>query len=583
MKDSLHTDKKFKYDVFQINNVFSAIREINSQMIREDNEEKLLKQACEILKNKVGYDLVYVALANQAQTKIEKVYSSESTEPLIKFNGFYCYNEIVQMQTKQLFNPSINCFDCYLKDNYKNQDRLVIPVKFQHHFYGMICIIIPQDYKLYVKEQDLLETLAEDIAYTLFNLEVRRDHAKIRKEVAAYYNQVEEQNEQLRQKNYQLEIANKKACESDILKDSFLGMVSHELRTPLNGILGFTQLLQSSKIPVEKAGDFIDVIHQSGIQLLQVVNNLLDISKIQAKQLTYHENEFYVNDLFNDVVDANQFFIDKSEKVDFIVQNQLSQDMNISADYEKLKQILNVLVSNAIKFTRKGTVEVGCTRPGKNKLLFYVKDTGIGIEKEKSSIIFQTFRQSDESRTRKYGGTGLGLSIAKGLVNFLKGKIWFESEINQGSIFYFMIPVLINQSLEDNFNQNEMKENNIPDWSDKNILIVEDDPFSSDYLVEALSETRVHTTVVSNGEEAVRLLKNQDDFDVVLMDIQLPGLSGDDATKQIRAFNNNTPIIAQTANAMVSDRGKYINAGCTDYISKPIAVDDLFSILCNYI
>ncbi|MFW5721443.1 MAG: response regulator, partial [Bacteroidota bacterium] len=423
----------------------------------------------------------------------------------------------------------------------------------------------------------------EDIAYTLFNLEVRHDHAKIRKEVAAYYKQVEEQNEQLRQKNYQLEIANKKACESDILKDSFLGMVSHELRTPLNGILGFTQLLQSSKTPVEKASDFIDVIHQSGIQLLQVVNNLLDISKIHAKQLTYHEKEFYVNDLFKDVVDANQYYIEKSGKVDFVVQNQLPQHMNISTDYEKLKQILNVLVSNALKFTRKGMVKIGCTKQGNNKLLFYVKDTGTGIEKEKSSIIFQTFRQSDESRTRKYGGTGLGLSIAKGLVSFLKGKIWFESEINQGSIFYFTIPVQINQTLTDNFNQNKMKEDNIPNWSDKTILIVEDDPFSSDYLVEALSETRVYTKVVSNGEEAVRLLKNRDDFDVVLMDIQLPGLSGDDATKQIRAFNKNIPIIAQTAHAMVSDREKYIRAGCTDYISKPIAVDDLFSILCNYI
>lgn len=574
---------RFNYDIVQINKVFSAIRDINSHMIREEDEEKLLKQACKILKNIAGYDLVYIALANQAETHIKKIYSSDLNESKIKPNGFYCYNEIVQMQSKQLFNPEINCFDCFLKDHFKKQDRLVIPVKFQQHFYGMICIIIPENYKLYVKEQDLLETLTDDIAYKLFNLQVRQDHNKIRREIATYYEQIEGQNAELQEKNRQLEIANKKALESDILKNSFLGIVSHELRTPLNGILGFAQLLKNVNPASEKIDGYIDVIHSSGIQLLQVVNNMLDIAKIEANQLKLHEENFELNGIFNDVYMTNQYLISELKNVDFQINSYFESNFVIRSDQEKVKQILNVLVHNAIKFTNKGTIEIGCTRTGKQKILFYVKDTGIGIEREKSDVIFQMFRQSDESRTRSYGGTGLGLSIAKGLVNFLNGKIWFESEVNAGSLFYFTIPVSIQH--ETKTKPKQMDENFIHnlDWSNKSILIVEDDPFSSDFLVEILSITKAQLELAFNADDAIRTLQTKNNFDLVLMDIQLPGISGEDATRKIREFNKDIPIIAQTANAMVDDRAKYINAGCTDYISKPIAVDNLFSILCNYI
>lgn len=445
MSGSLSVNRKLKYDVFQINKVFSAIRDINSQMIRENDEKKLLKEACKILKDNVGYDLVYIALANHAETHIEQVFLSEQDGPAIKPNGFYCYNDMVQMQSKQLFHPQINCFDCFLKDKFENQERLVIPVKFQQNFYGMICVIPPVEYKLYVKEQDLLESLAEDIAYTLFNLEVRRDHAKVRHEIADYYEKIEKQNEQLQEKNKQLQIANKKANESDLLKDSFLAMISHELRTPLNGILGFTQLIKSDNTPTDRVSDFIEVIHQSGIQLLQVINNLLEISKIEAEQLKYNEREINISDLFEHVYDDNQFLIGKKDNVDFIIRNPLGKTFSFLSDYEKLNGILNVLVSNALKFTPKGVVEMGCLKSGKDKLQFYVQDTGIGIEKEKSAIIFQNFRQSDESISRKYGGTGLGLSIAKGLVDFLRGEIWFESEVNLGSFFCFTIPVTITE------------------------------------------------------------------------------------------------------------------------------------------
>ncbi|MGM0408111.1 MAG: sensor histidine kinase, partial [Bacteroidota bacterium] len=289
---------------------------------------------------------------------------------------------------------------------------------------------------------NILETLAEDFAYALFNLEIRREHAKVREEISAYYQKIEDQNNELQEKNRQLEIANKKARESDILKNSFLGIVSHELRTPLNGILGFSQLLKTVNPTSEKIDGYIDVIHSSGIQLLQVVNNILDISKIEANQLKLHVENFELNSVFDDVYLTNQYLISKLEDVKFDINSQFESKVVIRSDKEKLKQILNVLVHNAIKFTNKGIIEMGCTRTGKEKILFYVKDTGIGIESEKSDVIFQMFRQSDESRTRRYGGTGLGLSIAKGLVNFLNGKIWFESEVDTGSLFYFIVPVV---------------------------------------------------------------------------------------------------------------------------------------------
>ncbi|MFO7828829.1 MAG: ATP-binding protein [Bacteroidales bacterium] len=442
MDNQFETRNKQKYDVLQINKVLKAVQEINHRMIREEEQEKLLECTCKILKETIGYDMVFVALTGKKGQKIVKLFSSEKSDLKLEPNGFYCFNEILQVNSKQLYNPQINCFDCYLIDDFKTQDRLIIPINFQNHLYGMICIVLPNNYKLYLKEQNILETLAEDFAYALFNLEIRREHAKVREEISAYYQKIEDQNNELQEKNRQLEIANKKARESDILKNSFLGIVSHELRTPLNGILGFSQLLKTVNPTSEKIDGYIDVIHSSGIQLLQVVNNILDISKIEANQLKLHVENFELNSVFDDVYLTNQYLISKLEDVKFDINSQFESKVVIRSDKEKLKQILNVLVHNAIKFTNKGIIEMGCTRTGKEKILFYVKDTGIGIESEKSDVIFQMFRQSDESRTRRYGGTGLGLSIAKGLVNFLNGKIWFESEVDTGSLFYFIVPVV---------------------------------------------------------------------------------------------------------------------------------------------
>lgn len=442
MDSQFETKSKQKYDVLQINKVLKAVQEINHRMIREEEQEKLLESTCKILKDTIGYDMVFVALTDENGQKIVKLFSSEKNDLALEPNGFYCFNEILQVNSKQLYNPQINCFDCYLIDEFKTQDRLIIPINFQNHLYGMICIVLPKNYKLYLKEQNILETLAEDFAYALFNLEIRHEHAKVREEISTYYQKIEDQNAELQEKNRQLEIANKRARESDILKNSFLGIVSHELRTPLNGILGFSQLLKNVNPASEKIDGYVDVIHSSGIQLLQVVNNILDISKIEANQLKLHEENFKLNSIFDDVYLTNQYLISKLDDVKFEINSQFESNIVIRSDQEKLKQILNVLVHNALKFTNKGTIEMGCTRTGKGKILLYVKDTGIGIEREKSDVIFQMFRQSDESRTRRYGGTGLGLSIAKGLVNFLNGKIWFESEVDTGSLFYFIVPVV---------------------------------------------------------------------------------------------------------------------------------------------
>jgi len=251
----------------------------------------------------------------------------------------------------------------------------------------------------------------------------------------------------------------------------------------------------------------------------------------------------------------------------------------IISDKTRLVQIMTNLLSNAFKFTEKGLVEFGYTIV-ENKIKLYVKDTGIGVKQEDKKIIFERFRQSDDSSTRKYGGTGLGLSISKGLVDKLGGNISVESDGVNGSLFTVEIPAVF---------QNPVKEkkqytNNIEseDWTDKKILVVEDDEISYQYINELLLETNARLTHVKTGVKAIELAKNEY-FDLILMDIQLPGIDGNDTTKEIRKFNQHVPIIAQTANAMSDDRNKSLLAGCNDYISKPIVAQSLLKTIKSYI
>jgi PAS domain S-box-containing protein len=380
--------------------------------------------------------------------------------------------------------------------------------------------------------------------------------------------------------------AKEKAEESDRLKSAFLANMSHEIRTPMNGIMGFTQLLKNEMFSQKEQKDYLDIINLKSKQLLQIINNIIDISKIEANQINIKHQSFSVNQMLKELFEEYQIEL-KEWKKDHIQLNipdeNLYKDVLIKSDKSRLRQILSNLISNAIKYTEDGYIEIGYTQEEKN-VVFYVKDTGIGISQEKQEIIFQRFRQAEDYSTRKYGGTGLGLSISKALVKLLGGKIWLKSEEHKGSCFSFNIPLEENQMTDNtkdetlSYKPNETNFN----WNAKNILIVEDDPGSLQLMQAVISRTNAHCIICKTGSEAMQKFdKYQNQISIALMDIQLPDISGMEIIKYMKNKNPDIPIIAQTAHAMDEDKTKYIDAGCDDYISKPIKASKLLSKINN--
>ena len=385
------------------------------------------------------------------------------------------------------------------------------------------------------------------------------------------------------QQNKDLIRAIKKAEESDKLKSAFLANMSHEIRTPLNGILGFAELLRyaENKIDVE---EYIDVINRSGNQLLNIINDIIDISKIEAGQLTINLRETNLVQLLDNVANIYQKILKRKNSQVKLEVSKPDQDLRIITDEKRVHQVLSNLIDNAIKFTRKGNIKISLSVTDDKKTLFEVKDSGIGIEKAKQKMIFERFRQLDETSTREFGGTGLGLSICRSIIEKLGGRIWVESEFGRGSSFFFDLPLIIQRKEDLRKNDGVKKKNSTkPDLKDKSILIVEDDESNFMFLKTALRKTGINILVARNGREAINMYNNNKNIGLILMDIQLPVLNGIDATKEIRKTDREVPIIAQTAYAMSDDRKKCLDAGCNDYIPKPIKMDILMNKLNKYL
>lgn len=373
------------------------------------------------------------------------------------------------------------------------------------------------------------------------------------------------------------------AEESDRLKLAFLANMSHEIRTPMNGILGFTELLKEPKLSGKEQKEYIEIIEKSGVRMLNIINDIINISKIESGQI---EVSLSVTNVNEQIEYLNTFFKPETKQkgIQLLATKKLpSEDCNIVTDQEKLYAVLTNLVKNAIKFTNEGSIEFGCEKKG-NYLEFFVKDTGLGISKTQQNIIFERFRQANESLTRSHEGSGLGLAISKAYIEMLGGKIWVESELGKGSSFHFIIPFqktfiqkeknIILKTDSDTKQENQIK--------DLKVLIVEDDAVSKLLITIAVRPYSKEILKVSTGIEAIAACHENPDIDLVMMDINMPEMGGYEATKQIREFNKDLVIIAQTANGMQGDRDDAIAAGCTDYISKPINIKSLSELIHKY-
>ena len=377
--------------------------------------------------------------------------------------------------------------------------------------------------------------------------------------------------------NKELKIAKEKAEESDRLKTAFLANISHEIRTPMNGILGFAELLKEPKLSGEEQQNFISIIEKSGKRMLNIINDLINISKVESGQMEIVNTETDINEQIDFLY--NFFNLEAIQKGIKLKRKYSNPDNHIIiiTDREKIYAILTNLIKNAIKFTKEGEIEIGFDLK-EETLEFFVTDTGIGISEENQKSVFERFVQADNSLSREYEGAGLGLSISKAYVEMLGGKIWLESKLGEGTKFHFTLPAKfpdkkINQNVNDT-NSIKPEENH----HKETILIVDDDYESLMLLNVLLRKSSYKLVVAKTGNDAIETCKKNKNIKLILMDIKMPIMDGYTAALKIKELFPELPIIAQTAFATEYDIEKYSNI-FDDYITKPIDTNKLLTIL----
>jgi PAS domain S-box-containing protein len=381
------------------------------------------------------------------------------------------------------------------------------------------------------------------------------------------------------QKEFEFELirSKNKAEESDKLKSAFLANMSHEIRTPMNAILGFSDLLSSNEYDEEEKMDFINMIKSSGRLLLNLINDIIDISKIEAGELKIQPTTFDVTLVLDDTYNTFRQQLDRSDRkgVNLILNHRGAiENTQITTDKLRLQQILTNLLSNALKFTHEGEVEFGVLHIGEY-FEFYVRDSGIGIPNTKLDVVFERFRQADDSHTRLYGGTGLGLAITRNLTQLLGGEIWVESKEGHGTVFYFTLPANHEKSNADvvvKFLQSDQKD----DFSEKTILIAEDNETNRHLAGLLLKHLNCHVLFAGNGIITVDVA-SKTKVDLILMDIQMPEMDGIAAMKKIKELKLTVPMIAVTAFAMLDEVQKYLDMGFDGFISKPFNLETLIN------
>ncbi len=458
---------------------------------------------------------------------------------------------------------------------FNQDDSINIPIRTLTKKFGVISIIFsPSCPKIVLSS---IRNFANYVAISIENHIQKETLSSQNQELTIFKNQLEKK---VAERTIELERTKQRAEEGNKLKTAFLQNMSHEIRTPMNGIMGFASLLRNPDLQNDTRERYIEVIQKSGKRMLNIIDDLVDVSKIETGQLTINKAEVDVDRLLKELFDV---YKNETEEKKLHYSFEIPENnkiVKVVTDEKRLNQVLSKLLNNAIKFTHRGSIRFGYTIE-KDFLQFFVSDTGKGISRNIKHDIFERFIQEDHNIARDYEGAGLGLAISKALVEALGGEIWYESLPGKGSTFYFTIPAEIHT--DTSMRKITASDSELTFSKKATILIVEDDAISMLYLKEIFSGKNTELIQVSDGQSAIEAVKSNNEIDIVLMDIKLPIMDGYTAAREILKLRPDLPVVAQTAYADPAAQQKSMEAGCVAYLSKPINKTKLLEIIKKHI
>jgi signal transduction histidine kinase/CheY-like chemotaxis protein len=406
-------------------------------------------------------------------------------------------------------------------------------------------------------------------------------------------NEIKSRSEELDFKRLEKELqkTKEKALSSEKFKSAFLANMSHAVRTPMNAIIGFSELIAMESISPKRKEEYIRIINEKGHQLLTLIDDIIEISKIEAGRFEINYTPVNLDEFLNEIFSITFQRKIKAGKdaVDLILQkNPTGEPLLIQTDPGRLQQIFYNILGFNIYNTLKGEIEFGYTLKDTRTIEFYIKDTGMGLNKDDQKLIFNYFWQFEDISHQRLSGIGLGLTIAKKIIELLGGKVSLISELNKGTYFSFTLPIEKPSKLkvEEKHNSNKITlddTNMEPNWKDKVILVVEDDEINYQFIEALVEKTQAQLLHASDGFQALELCKTINKIDLILMDIKLPEKNGFQVTKEIKQIKNEIPIIAHTAFTLTEIKDKCLEAGCVDVIIKPIEIPLFFSKVNKYL